>query len=123
MSAQAAMAEAEHERLRDELLELKARADLTAAMGTLEARFSGIDVRFAKIDGQFAALSERLGAIERHTGGTKATVVLTGIATVTLVVAVMAYGQAWFGIGVSTRDVVHSAVAEYIQQHPAAAGK
>jgi hypothetical protein len=71
---------------------------------------------FATIDGKLMALDSRLDGLERSASGTKATVILTGIGAVALVIGVLAYGQTWFGIGVATRDTVKSAVSEYIQQ-------
>ncbi|MBV8616870.1 MAG: hypothetical protein JOY66_24280 [Acetobacteraceae bacterium] len=78
------------------------------------------DKKFAAMLGEmrtgFARLDARLDGVERATSGIKATVIGTGIAAVVLVIAVLAYGQTWFGIGVSTRDVVRAAVTEYRQQ-------
>jgi hypothetical protein len=71
---------------------------------------------FAAIDGKFVALNTRLDGLERSASGTKATIILTGIGAVAIVIGVLAYGQTWFGIGVATRDTVKSAVSEYIQQ-------
>ena len=78
------------------------------------------DKKFADVLGEmrtgFARLDARLDAVERATSEIKATVIGTGIAGAVLVIAVLAYGQTWFGIGVSARDVVKAAVAEHRQQ-------
>jgi hypothetical protein len=81
-----------------------------------------IDQGFSEIRGEMRSTNARLDGVERSTAGIKATVILTGIASVALVVAILAFGQQWFGIGVSVRDIVHSAVSEYriqSQQQPA----
>ena len=75
-----------------------------------------VRIGFAKMDGRFGEIEARMGGLERSTSGIKATVIGTGIAVVALVIAVMTYGQTWFGIGVSTRDVVKAAVTEYRQR-------
>lgn len=81
------------------------------------------DKKFADMLGEvragFARVDGRLSGLERQTAGVKSTVILTGLAVAALMLAVLTYGQAWFGIGISTRDVVKSAVSEYVQQHPA----
>jgi hypothetical protein len=64
-----------------------------------------------------------LRSIEATVGGTKATIIVTGIGTVVAlfaaIVAVLTYGQAWFGIGVSTRDVIRATVSEMHAEAPA----
>jgi hypothetical protein len=98
--------------------------EMTAHLEAVEARTDAKiahmlgEVRsgFATIDGKLMALDSRLDGLERSASGTKATVILTGIGAVALVIGVLAYGQTWFGIGVATRDTVKSAVSEYIQQ-------
>ena len=86
----------------------------------IELAEARIDEKLAAMLGEmrtgFARLNARLDGVERATSGIKATVIGTGIAAVVLVIAVLAYGQTWFGIGVSTRDVVRAAVTEYHQQ-------
>jgi hypothetical protein len=82
-----------------------------------------VRVGFASIEGKISALDGRLSALERATAGIKPTIILTGLAVAALMVATLTYGQTWFGIGVSARDVVKSAVAEYISQHPVPAAK
>lgn len=75
---------------------------------------------FAEMRGEvregFARTNERLDAVERSTGGIKTTVITTvigtGIAVVAIVIAVLTYGQTWFGIGISEREVIRATVAE-----------
>jgi hypothetical protein len=70
---------------------------------------------FAEIRGQFAAFGARLEAVETSTAGIKTTVVGTGIAVVAIVIGVLAYGQTWFGIGISSRDIIRATVMEMRQ--------
>jgi len=80
------------------------------------------DKKFAEVLGEIrtisADLSGRMTAVQDASRGTKTTVMVTGLAVAALMVGILTYGQAWFGIGVSTRDVVKSAVSEYLLQHP-----
>ncbi len=71
---------------------------------------------FATLDGKLGVVSTRLDGLERATGGTKMTIVGTAIAAVAVIIAIMAYGQAWFGLGVTSRDTIKSVVTEVIQQ-------
>jgi hypothetical protein len=108
-------------------------AALNGRIDVLNAKIDGkIDMLNAKIDGKIDgmaavlgvridALSARIDAVERSIAGMKATVILTGLGAVAVVIGVLAYGQTWFGIGATTRDIVKAAVAEYVQQsgaHP-----
>lgn len=85
------------------------------------------DKKFAEMLGEvrtgFAALGARLEAVERSTSGIRTTVITTAIGTglgvLALVVAIMSYGQTWFGIGVTNRDTVRAIVTE-MQAHPPA---
>lgn len=74
------------------------------------------EVRLAEALGEvrtgFAQLNERLAALDRSTSGLKAVIIGTGIAAVAVVVAMLAYGQTWFGIGVATRDIIRATVSE-----------
>lgn len=70
------------------------------------------------VDGRFVGLDARMQSLERATAGVKTTIIGTGIAVVAVMIAVLAYGQTWFGIGVTTRDIVRATITEYIQQHP-----
>ena len=94
----------------DEITELK----LQLAAAQTDKKFSEA---LGEVRAEFGKVNERLSGLERSVSGTKATVVVTGIAIFGVTIAVLTYGQAWFGIGVSTRGVVKSAVSEYIEQH------
>jgi hypothetical protein len=105
--------------------EERANLRLEAAMARLDGTFARIDGQFqtmnarsdgqflalaAKIDGQFNTLNERLSGIEKATSGTKMTIIGTAIGVIALVVAVMAYGQSWFGSGLSVQETIRGTV-------------
>jgi hypothetical protein len=99
--------------------------ELTARLEAVEARTDAktaqvlgeIRTGFVSLEGKLATLDVKVGGIERAASGTKTTIVATAIATVAAIVAILAYGQTWFGIGVTTRDTVKATVAEYLQEH------
>lgn len=97
--------------LRAQLAEARTETKLADALGQMR-------VGLAEIGGRIDAVGARLDGVERATSGLKATVIGTGIGVVAVVIAVLTYGQTWFGIGISTRDVVKAAVSEYRQQLP-----
>jgi hypothetical protein len=99
----AGMSESE-EHLRIQLSEARADTKFAQLIGEMRAGFAGVDAR--------------LSAVERSTSGVKTTVIGTGVAVVAVVIAILAYGQTWFGIGVNTRDIIRATVSEYIQQTP-----
>jgi hypothetical protein len=99
--------------------EARASTRLAEALGEMRTGFADVRTGFAELRGEmregFARTNERLDAVERSTGGIKTTVIGTGIAVVAIVIAVLAYGQTWFGIGISSRDVIRATVAEMRQ--------
>ena len=99
----------EETELRIQLAEMRTDKKFAEMVGEMRAGF-------AELDGRIDRLADRVGALERSIAGVKPTVIATGIAAVAVVVAMMSYGQTWFGIGVSTRDVVKAAVTEYRAQ-------
>ncbi len=93
--------------------------------GRIDALGGRVDAQGARLEGRIDALSgrmdgfgARIDALERATAGIKPTIIFTGLAVAALIVGVLTYGQTWFGIGVSTRDIVRATVTEYVQQHP-----
>lgn len=70
----------------------------------------------AEFRGEFGKLATRLDGVERSTAGTKTTIIVTAIAVVAVLIGILAFGQQWFGIGLTTRDIVKSAVTEFRQQ-------
>ncbi len=100
---------------------MEARADTKFAhlLGEMRVGFAGLSARQDIANARIEGLSSRIDGLERTTSGTKTTVIATGIGSVALVIAALAYGQTWFGIGISTRDVVRTTITEYLDQHPA----
>jgi hypothetical protein len=106
-------------------------AGIEAKIGTLEGRIEGkigtlegrIEGKIGTLDGKISALDGRLSALEQSVAGIKPTIILTGLAVAALMIGVLTYGQAWFGIGVSTRDIMRATVAEYNLQHQTPAPK
>lgn len=90
---------------------VEARADTKFAQVLREMRTG-----FATLDGKLVALNTRMAGLERVTAGTKTTIILTGIAIAGALVAILAYGQAWFGLGLANRDTIKAVVTEVIQQ-------
>lgn len=93
--------------------EARGSTRLAEALGEMRTGFA--EMRGEVREG-FARTNERLDAVERSTGGIKTTVITTvigtGIAVVAIVIAVLTYGQTWFGIGISEREVIRATVAE-----------
>lgn len=104
------------------------RGEIEARIGASEAR---TDTKFARLEGKLdlvlaEAVAVRAEAVEarreaRNEGrGTRTAVVVTGLATVlslgALLMAVVTYGDAIFSRGMSVRDVVKAVVEEQRQQ-------
>jgi hypothetical protein len=96
---------------------------LDGKIGGLDGKIGGLDGKIGGLDGKIGGIEGRLSALEQSVAGLKPTIILTGLAVAALMVATLTYGQTWFGIGVSTRDIVRSTVAEYVLQHPAPQAK
>ena len=89
----------------------------------LETTVARTDTKFAELIGEIRVISSdlkgemgkintRLDGVERSTAGVKGTVVWVALGTIAIVIGVMAFGQQWFGIGMSTRDIVRTTVQE-----------
>lgn len=99
-----AMADVNREEIEAKLAVAEARTD------TKFAQILGhVDTLAADLKGEMKALNSRMSAIERSTSGLKATVIITGIAIVGVVVAIMAYGGQFFGLGLSTDEIARRA--------------
>lgn len=100
--------------------EIKAGQDLAEAKTDLKfAQLIGkIDTANADLKGEIRALSAHFIAVERSTAGVKATIIVTAVAVLAIVVGVLGFGQQWFGIGMSARDLVRATVKE-LQEQPA----
>jgi hypothetical protein len=98
--------------------EMKASLELAEAKTDVKfAQLIGkIDTANADLRGDIRALSAHFSAVERSTAGVKATIILTAVAVLAIVVGVLGFGQQWFGIGITTRDVVRSTVKEFQEQ-------
>ncbi|MBV9783381.1 MAG: hypothetical protein JO264_06140 [Acidisphaera sp.] len=116
--------------LKIELSDARGDAKLAAAIGRSDTKFAELigrmDAGFASLRGELQAklstIEARLDGVEKATAGIKTTIIVTvlptGLAVIAAVIGILAYGQAWFGIGVSTRDIIRTTVAEYQQGHP-----
>jgi len=85
-------------------------------IGEMRTGFAALNGRIDGLSGRVDGLSGRLDAVERSVSGIKITVIVTAIAAVAVVVAVLGYGQTWFGLGIGTRDIVRATVSELMQQ-------
>jgi hypothetical protein len=105
--------------LRAQLAESRGETKLAEAISRSDLKHTEligrVDAGFADIRGQISSVNVRLDGIEKSTMGLRAAIFGTGVASVAVVIAILAYGQAWFGIGVSTREVVRATVMEVLQ--------
>lgn len=85
----------------------------------MEAVDAKIAAAEARTDTKFAQVLARLDAIEKSTHGMKTTVILTAIAAVGLVVAVMGWGNQMLGTGMNVQAISdHSAQNAIAQTQP-----
>jgi hypothetical protein len=87
-------------------------ADVRTGFAEVRTGFAEVRTEFAEVRASIATLASRLEAVEKSTAGIKPTVIGTGIAVVAVVISVLAYGQTWFGLGISSRDVIRATVLE-----------
>jgi len=112
------------------------REEIDAKIAVSEARgdtkfaelLGEIKAMRADITGQFGVLTARVEHVERSTSGLKAIIVGTGIAAVGVVIAVLAFGDQLFGLGIGASDIANAAAQKAIQlqsvsQPPSSAGK
>jgi hypothetical protein len=78
-----------------------------AKIAAAEAR---TDTKFSELLGEMRLMNQRLDHVERSTSGMRSTVIGTGIGVVAVVIAIMAYGAQWFGIGMDAQQVSDRAV-------------
>jgi hypothetical protein len=96
----------------DQLLDAKlgrAAAETDTKFAQLLGR---IDSSNAEVKGEIKALSAHFTALERSTSGVKATIIATAAVGIAIVIAILGYGQQWFGIVMSTRYIVRQTVQE-----------
>ncbi len=87
-------------------------SEVDAKIAAAEAR---TDTKFAELLGELKLLNQRMEHVERSTSGMRSTVVGTGIGVVAVVIAVMAYGAQWFGLGMDAQQVAERAVQSSTQ--------
>jgi len=95
-------------------------AEVDAKLATVEAKtdtkfaqlIGRLDTTNAEIRGRFDRFDTRLDSVERSTGGVKATVIGAAIGTVAIVVGILAFGQQWFSVGLTTRDIIKTTISE-----------
>lgn len=105
--------------------DVKALEDRIAALEDrsilrLEVLIAKIDGKFDRIDTGLAGLTKAISNIEAQGRDTRTVVIGTGVAVLfgvlTVVIGMLAFGQAGFSQGVSMRDVVKAVVGEAAQQ-------
>lgn len=115
------------------MTEAPSRDEIAARLEAIEAR---TDAKFAEImgelrtdlaamKGEMGIVSAKIDAIKESTHGTKATVIGTGVAAIAIVVAILSYGQSWFGLGMGARDTVRAVVSDILRNqvnNPPASG-
>lgn len=76
----------------------------------------------ARTDTKFAQLFGEVRHIQQSVSGTKTTIIITGIAVLGVLVAILGYGQQWLGLGLNISDVAQksatSAIEQYAREHP-----
>jgi hypothetical protein len=77
-----------------------------------------IDTSTAELKGEIGKLETHLMGVEKATSGVKATIVVSILAAMAIVVGILAFGQQWFGVGLTTRDIIRATVTEERIQHP-----
>jgi hypothetical protein len=93
---------------------------LSAEVDTKFAQLLGaINTQSSDIKGEIGKIGARLDGVERSTGGVKATIVGVAIGAIAIVIGILSFGQQYFGIGVTTRDIIRATVSEERIQHPA----
>ncbi len=108
--------------LRIQLSESRTDAKFERVLGEMRTGFAEMrgEMRtgFSELRGEVGKLATRIAAVEKSTSGIRTTVILTGIAAVGVVVAVLAYGQSLFANGLTTRDQVRAVISELHLQAP-----
>jgi hypothetical protein len=71
-----------------------------------------IRVISSDLKGEMKSINTRLDAVDRSTAGVKATIIVVALTAIAIVVGVLAFGQQWFGIGITMRDIIRATVSE-----------
>lgn len=89
-------------------------------MGLVDAKIAASearsDTKFAELLGELRLMNQRLDHVERSTSGMRSTVIGTGIGVVAVVIAVMAYGAQWFGVGMDAQQVSERAAQSALEK-------
>lgn len=105
----------------------KAKSYMPELDAKIEASEARTDTKFAQmmgelttmraeINGKFETLSTRLDHVEGATKGMRSTVIGTGIGVVAVIIAVMAYGAQWFGLGLDSQSISDQAAKNVLIQ-------
>lgn len=101
-------------------LSLTSRGSQSTSMSDVDAKIEATeartDTKFAELLGELRLLNQRLDHVEKSTSGMRSTVIGTGIGIVAVVIAVMAYGAQWFGLGMDAQQVSERAVNSAIER-------
>lgn len=80
------------------------------------------DTKFARLEGKLDLVLSEVAAARASASGTKTTIIVTGLATVValaaLLLSVITYGDAIFSRGMSVRDLVRSVAEEQRTSSP-----
>jgi len=79
-----------------------------------------IETSTADLKGAMGGIETHLTSVEKATSGVKATIIVSVLAGIAIVIGILAFGQQWFGIGITTRDIIRATVTEERIQHPPA---
>lgn len=87
-----------------------------------DAKFAAMlgEIRVVSTDlkGELGKINVRLDNVEKSTSGVKATIIVTAVGVVAVVIGVLAYGSQWFGLGIATHDTIRATIKE-MQEPPA----
>ncbi len=117
-------ADTEVTKLRIELSEARTDKKFADMLGEMRAGFAELGGRIEglgiRLNGRIDHLGTRIDGLERSSSSIKQTVIGTGLAVVALIAAMvigmLAFGQAGFGLGLSARDTAKAAATEALQQ-------
>ena len=99
--------------------EIDTKVELAAAQTAIKfAQLIGkIDTSTAELKGEIGKLETHLSSVESATSGVKATVILSALTAIAIVIGVLAFGQQWFGVGMTARDIIRATITEERIQH------
>jgi len=106
--------------VRPKVMSEPTREEIDSKFETVAAK---TDTKFAELIGEIRVISSdlkgemknintHLNAVERSTAGVKGTIIVAALATIAIVIGVLAFGQQWFGIGITMRDIIRATVSE-----------